>query len=319
MYVFPSVPAIDPTTGPIFNTSGQVYAPSDTTFSTPLTVTDLAGAPMTSVSIGEQAITAPFETVDVPIVVWKSGAYILTLWSPQALIDAAEAAAADAAASAASSAAVQDQLNAAPQLLPAGGSTGDVLYRAGERVGVWAAPTGGTGGTGGVSDWNTLLNKPTTFPPDAHTHPAGQISDATTVGKAVMTAADAQAARAAIGAGTGNGTSNLTLGTAATQAAPGNHSHPASAISFVPTGSISATDVQTAIGQAALTGGGAGGTSQIQVWEYASGAYPALSATQPPGVRVLWALGPTFPPTVPSWVGLGAGKVRLKYEYLALA
>lgn len=38
--------------------------------------------------------------------------------------------------------------------------------------------------------------------PTTHTHPSTQISDATTVGKAVMTAADAAAARSAIGAGT---------------------------------------------------------------------------------------------------------------------
>lgn len=38
-----------------------------------------------------------------------------------------------------------------------------------------------------------------------HTHTASQISDSTTVGRAVLTAADAAAARTAIGAGTGNG------------------------------------------------------------------------------------------------------------------
>lgn len=38
-----------------------------------------------------------------------------------------------------------------------------------------------------------------------HTHTASQISDSTTVGRAVLTATDAAAARTAIGAGTGNG------------------------------------------------------------------------------------------------------------------
>lgn len=38
-----------------------------------------------------------------------------------------------------------------------------------------------------------------------HTHTASQISDCTTVGRAVLTATDAAAARTAIGAGTGNG------------------------------------------------------------------------------------------------------------------
>lgn len=50
---------------------------------------------------------------------------------------------------------------------------------------------------------------------------SNDITDASTVGKAVLTAADAAAARAAIGAGT----SSLTLGTTGTTAAAGNHTH----------------------------------------------------------------------------------------------
>lgn len=51
---------------------------------------------------------------------------------------------------------------------------------------------------------------------------AANISDASTVGRNVLTAADAAAARTAIGAGT----SSLTLGTGASNAAAGNHTHP---------------------------------------------------------------------------------------------
>lgn len=50
---------------------------------------------------------------------------------------------------------------------------------------------------------------------------SAQITDATTVGKSVLTAADATAARTAIGAGT----SSLALGTTASTAAAGNHTH----------------------------------------------------------------------------------------------
>lgn len=49
---------------------------------------------------------------------------------------------------------------------------------------------------------------------------AANISDASTVGRSVLTAADAAAARSAIGAGVGN--SNLVIGTTATQAKAGN-------------------------------------------------------------------------------------------------
>lgn len=44
---------------------------------------------------------------------------------------------------------------------------------------------------------------------------SGDITDASTVGKQVLVASNAAAARSAIGAGTGNGTSNLDLGTTA--------------------------------------------------------------------------------------------------------
>ena len=122
------------------------------------------------------------------------------------------------------------------------------------------AVTGAGGGTGGSVSWDTLSGKPTTFPPTSHTHPVSQVSDASDVGKAVMKAADAAAARTAIGAGTGNGTSNLTIGTTGSTAAPGNHAHAASAVTFTPAGSLTATDVQAAIQQAATMGGGGSGT-----------------------------------------------------------
>lgn len=56
-------------------------------------------------------------------------------------------------------------------------------------------------------------------PPTAHTHPVAQVSDSTTVGRTLVTAADAAAARAAIGAGT----SNLTLGSTSTTAKAGDY------------------------------------------------------------------------------------------------
>lgn len=52
----------------------------------------------------------------------------------------------------------------------------------------------------GQTDWANIQNKPTEFPPSPHTHPVSQISDATPLGQSLVTAADAAAARAAIGA-----------------------------------------------------------------------------------------------------------------------
>jgi hypothetical protein len=122
-------------------------------------------------------------------------------------------------------------------------------------------------------DFGDIQNKPTTYPPQAHSHAAGditsgtvgaarlgsgttdgttvlysdstwrvpptsggnttggnitvsQITDSTTVGRSVVTAASAAAARSAIGAGT----SNLAVGTGATDAASGTHTHTTSQV-----------------------------------------------------------------------------------------
>lgn len=81
----------------------------------------------------------------------------------------------------------------------------------------------GPEGPAGSNDWSEITGKPATFPPtigpgpteavagddprltDArppttHTHPASQISDSSAVGRAVLTATDAAAARSALGA-----------------------------------------------------------------------------------------------------------------------
>lgn len=62
-----------------------------------------------------------------------------------------------------------------------------------------------------------VTGKPATFAPSAHTHTAAQISDSTATGRSVLTAADAAAARTAIGAGT----SSLAIGTTAGTAKDG--------------------------------------------------------------------------------------------------
>lgn len=53
------------------------------------------------------------------------------------------------------------------------------------------------GGSSSLS-WGDITGKPSTFPPSAHTHTAAQISDASDVGKGLMTAKDAATARSLI-------------------------------------------------------------------------------------------------------------------------
>ena len=78
--------------------------------------------------------------------------------------------------------------------------------------------------------WGEITSKPETYPPESHDHTASQISDATTVGRNVLRAADAATARQAIGAGT----SNLALGTTSSTAAAGDHTHTPASIGAAP-------------------------------------------------------------------------------------
>jgi hypothetical protein len=163
-----------------------------------------------------------------------------------------------------------------------------------------------SGGGDGSTTWTTLAGKPSTFPPSGHTHPRSEISDATTVGRAVMGAVDAQAARAAIGAGTGSGTSNLVLGTTGTTAAAGNHTHAQY---------VDSAQAATIADERIAASGGTGGGGSILVWRYSSGAYPTLPATAPAGVALVHAMGPVAPSILPSWVGNASNQVPSEYVY----
>ncbi|WP_212718910.1 hypothetical protein, partial [Blastococcus sp. CCUG 61487] len=175
---------------------------------------------------------------------------------------------------------------------------------------------GGEGGEGGVSDHGALTGladddhpqyltqgrgdaryAQTTDPrlsdarpPTAHGHAVADLSDSTTVGRSVLTAADAAAARTAIGAGT----SNLAIGTTSTTAKAGDYSPPADAAA----GTASMRTLGTGATQAA-----AGNDSRITGAAAASGVEgvkthdgTAGGGTRPTGfARVRWVGGTTRP------------------------
>lgn len=104
-YTFPSYPALDPTTETLVRgASGQVYDINDTSGTTPLSVTDLNGLPLSEIKTTEQGITDSFRVEDHPEVIWRSGPYVIPLSAPKAMRDAAESAATSAAASASTAA-----------------------------------------------------------------------------------------------------------------------------------------------------------------------------------------------------------------------
>lgn len=114
-----------------------------------------------------------------------------------------------------------------------------------------------TGGSTSVA-WSEVTGKPSTFTPSTHAHTVSQISDATSVGRSLLSAQDASAARVVIGAGT----SNLSIGTTASTASAGNHAHNASQISNTAISGVTGTNVQAVLESlatriAALEGGGA--------------------------------------------------------------
>jgi len=63
--------------------------------------------------------------------------------------------------------------------VPAGGEVGQVLTKRTDDDfdTIWNTLTGGGGSTGGVSSWNDLTDKPSTFPPSTHSHTRSDISD----------------------------------------------------------------------------------------------------------------------------------------------
>lgn len=103
--------------------------------------------------------------------------------------------------------------------------------------------------------------------PTAHDHPATGISDSTAVGRSVITAADASAARSAIGAGT----SNIVVGTGAGDAKAGNYQPAAANISD---STATGRSVLTAADQATARSAIGAGTSSIVVGSGAGDAKP---------------------------------------------
>lgn len=94
-----------------------------------------------------------------------------------------------------------------PGTAPSGEEPGALV-----RVALLRTVSLSSAGDGAVA-WSDITGRPSTFPPSTHEHTAAQISDATEVGRGVLTADTAAAARSAIGAGTSS--QNLTAMTAA--------------------------------------------------------------------------------------------------------
>lgn len=144
-----------------------------------------------------------------------------------------------------------------------------------------------------VPAWTDVTSKPTTFTPATHSHTASSISDSTTVGRAVVTATDAAAARTAIGAGT----SSLAIGTSGSTAKAGNYAPAAADISdSTSTGrsvltAASQSAARTAIGAVAI--GTSSTTAKVGNYTPTIADLPAGSTLSVRYTGAVWPSRPT--------------------------
>lgn len=193
-YTFPPAVVLVESTGELAVGANGVLRPS--AGGDPVQVYDLNGSPIPSVLVGSKGVHQPFQA-DIANGVLDFGSVQLTAVSHESLTAAitAQQSADSAAASAAQAQAVADDLSlnavSPSDLAPVAlsGAYTDLLGRP-------VIPQ--TAGDVGAA-------------PATHTHTAAQVSDATTVGRNVMKAADAAAARAATGAGVVDSTDGTVL------------------------------------------------------------------------------------------------------------
>lgn len=287
-YVYAPQAAINIETGLLITQeglSGSVYASEANAASqtSPLSIVVAGGVPTTTIAVSPIGQIPEFTVADRIEVWWSSGGGVVVhLVSFQGLRDLMASLESSAAASASAAAAAQAAAEAA---------------------------AAGSSGTGSAT-WTGITGKPATFPPSSHSHTRSEISDSTTVGRAVLGAVDPQAARAAIGAGTGNGTSNLVLGSTGSTAMPGNRIFSDAEITANAKGALPASTVRAQI-QALEARTGSVPTDTVNVL-WSSGAYPAQAASPPAGVKVRHFYGPVAP-SAPTWPG-----VLDTYDYAAL-
>jgi hypothetical protein len=126
-YVYPSMVAVDATGNVLRSGSGQIFAESDESGTTPLPLRDLNGLTITEIQINDLGLTESFQ-VEQPEVVWRSGSFAVPLSSPKGMREAAEmaqeaASLAQLAANTAAASAVAAAEDAADAAASAGGGT----------------------------------------------------------------------------------------------------------------------------------------------------------------------------------------------------
>ena len=305
-YRYPPMVALDQFGQPVNDATGQIYAEDDTAGVTPLEIRDLNGLPLASVEINSTYLTQGFEVEDHPEANWRSGDIVVPLSSPKGMRIAAELAALSAADA-------RDALIAYIALnpgFPEGRGPAQLLSVREDLTLFWVDPIVATGGSDPTS-W-AAITELEDFPTDGfassgHTTPIDELRyGGSPLAAFVMsllsqpnTATGKANARAAFGAGTGNGTSDVTVGGSTTgQAMPANKAFNAHEIGLQvedPIAGVVGTTVQAVLKElAGRTTSGAGSYPWHVDYNFTTNTWP----TRPTGLPAGWALvwrGPTLP------------------------
>ncbi|EYR64685.1 hypothetical protein N866_07245 [Actinotalea ferrariae CF5-4] len=145
-YLFTHMTALDETgEGPARQAEGQVYEVADTTFTTPLPITDPSGSPLSALTSSSMGIVPAFRAVaSQPRVVWRSGPYTQDILSNDGVM-AELAAAKDSAQRAADAAQLaQEQVESIVEDVVAPDLTG-VVIRLVYSGGTYPSKTGPSG------------------------------------------------------------------------------------------------------------------------------------------------------------------------------
>lgn len=297
MGIFSRYTVLDPTTGLAANlAAGQVFAEADTTRSTPLAVRLLPSGDTTTTLTTDRLGRLPLFEADGHLKLWwVSGGYEELIYSVESILERSELAVTTAQTALAE---LREVVAAhASQDFPTGGLPGQVLGLDSNGAKVWLNQSGGGGaGFTQYSQVTALPGYPSDgrFPPTAHNHGVGALSDASTLAKSILLASTAAEIRGLIGAGTGNGNSNLQVGPGG--AAAYDHAHDASSVRVTAISGLTAQNVQTALAELRTLAGGGGlvaGSVVVRRYNTATNSWP-VRGTLPAGVVVLW-IGPSFP------------------------
>lgn len=320
-YLYPPMVALDQAGNPVRSSAGQFYGELDDTFLTILPIIDVFGETMSEIRVNDLGLTEAFLSEDAEGK-WRNADVVVPLSSPKGMRLAAEEAAdraeiaqgfAEAAANAAATAG-----------LPPNGPPGYQIYADENGVPVWLPASSGGGGGSGIAGAPAVW--PSSFNPAPHSHLVSDLrrvaTGSPTLAGHVLTLLNStslSSARDALGAGTGNGTSNVVIGTLDGQAMSATRTFVdtdislSAAISGLTAGNV--REALIALKNLIGSGGGSGTTSNYQKIDYnfTTNTWPARSSlgTLPAGTAVLWR-GPSFPTIGGTGAITGLDEFRLK-------